>query len=126
MYPKANLTDTVTKVIEKFVPDTLVIESGSIEITNLDIKKVYMDTEKDIEAYRKEWNELVEEDSKNLFNVAIKAAEENPEMKVVIVKRPPRFDLRSEDPKGIKQQLSKFANHVYNQLWFKRGCVILT
>ena len=44
-------------------------------------------------------------------------------MKVFIVKRPTRFDPRSEDPKGIKQQLSKFANHVYDQLWFKRGCV---
>ena len=44
-------------------------------------------------------------------------------MKVVIVKRLPRYGPASSDPKGIKQQLSKFSNHVYDQLWFKKGCV---
>ena len=122
-YPKANVTDTVDKVLQTCEPDTLVLQTGSIEISNIDTKKAYMDTDKDIELYKKEWAAKVEEDSSNLFDVAIKAAEKYPEMKVVIVKRLPRYDPASSDPKGIKQQLSKFSNHVYDQLWFKKGCV---
>ena len=82
-----------------------------------------MDTEKDINEYKSEWVAKVEEDSTNLFKVALNAVEKYPKMKVVIVKRLPRFDPISSEPKGIKQQLSKFAKHVYDKLWFKKGCV---
>ena len=33
----------------------------------------------------------------------------------------PRFDRASKDILGIKSQLSKFANHAYDQLWLKQG-----
>ena len=67
-----------------------------------------MDTEKDIEQYKKDWAAKVEEDSANLYDVAVKAIEKNPTMKVVIVKRLPRYDLDSSDPNQIKSQMSRF------------------
>ena len=42
-------------------------------------------------------------------------------MKVIIVKRLPRYDSSAADPLGIKANLSQFANSVYDQLWFKKG-----
>ena len=115
-YPKANVTDTVEGELEVSEPDTLVLQTGSIEIFKIDVKRAYMDTEKDIEQYKNEWAAKIEEDSTNLFNVALKAVEKYPKMKVFIVKRIPRFDKISSDPKGIKKQLSKFSNNVYDQL----------
>ena len=80
-----------------------------------------MDTDKDIEQYQSEWAAKLEEDSTNLFDVAQKALKKKPNMKVIIVKRLPRYDPASADPNHIKNKLSIFANSVYDQLWFKRG-----
>ena len=63
----------------------------------------------------------MEKDSTNLFNIAQNAIEKKPELKVIIIKRLQRYDPVSADPQGIKHKLSKFANDVYDQLWFKRG-----
>ena len=37
------------------------------------------------------------------------------------MKRLQRFDRTSKCILGIKSQLSKFANHAYDQIWLKRG-----
>ena len=121
-YPNQNFTDAVSKELENTYPDAIILQGGSVEISNIDMKAALMDTEKDIEKYRAEWAAKVEEDSANLFNIAETAVDQNPGMKVIIVKRLPRFDPISSDPKGIKKQLSKFGNHVFDQLWFKKGC----
>ena len=42
-------------------------------------------------------------------------------MKVIIVKRLPRYDPLHQDPLRIKQSLSEYANSYYDQLWFKKG-----
>ena len=44
------------------------------------------------------------------------------EMKVVIMKRLPRFDKQRQDPTKIKSRLSVFGNNVYDHLYFKHGC----
>ena len=121
-FPELNVTtDTVNKVLEKEEPRAIILQAGSIEISNIDVKQALMDTEKDLEQYKKDWAAKVEEDSANLYDVAAKAIKKNPTMKVIIVKRLPRYDTVSSDPKGIKSQLSRFGNHVYDQLWFKGG-----
>ena len=38
------------------------------------------------------------------------------------MKRLARYDRSARDILGIKSQLSKYANHVYDQLWIQRGC----
>ena len=108
--------------MEKDEPRAIILQAGSIEISNINVKEALMDTEKDFEQYKKDWAAKVEEDSANLYDVAVKAIEKNPTMKVIIVKRLLRYDPVSSDPKGIKSQLSRFGNHVYDQLWFKGGC----
>ena len=120
-YPDKNFADTVPKEVEQSKPDAIVLQGGSIEISNIDVKAALMDTEKDIEHYRNEWTAKIEEDSENLYNIAEKALEQNQDMKVIIVKRLPRFDPINSDPKGIKSQLSNFGNHVLDQLWIKKG-----
>ena len=80
-----------------------------------------MDTSKDIQDYKQEWFNKVENDSKNLFNIAEEAIKSKPGLKVVIAKRLPRFDRSSQDILGIKSQLSKYANSVFDQMWTKTG-----
>ena len=55
------------------------------------------------------------------FKIAENAVTDDPNLNVVIVKRLPRFDRSSKDILGIKSQLSNFSNHVYDQLWLKKG-----
>ena len=112
---------TVPKIVERGDIDTLVLQTGSIEITNVDVNKAMMDATKDIKVYKKDWYEKAEKDSTKLFSIAEDAIAKDPHLIVIIVKRPPRFDRASKDISGIKSQLSKFSNHVYDQLWLKNG-----
>ena len=121
LYPEMNFTEIVPEVIEEDSPDTLVLQGGSIEITNIDVKQALMDSNKDIEDYKEEWFSKTEKDSSNLFDIAERAIKKKPKMKVIIVKRLPRNDPFISDPLGIKKKLSKFGNNVYDQLWFRRG-----
>ena len=108
--------------LEKQEPNVAVFQTGSIEITNLNINKAMMDIDQiDIKNYEMEWFRKVENDSANLFKLAVDVIAKHKELKVVILKRLQRFDPSSEDPIGIKKKLSSFANNVYDQLWVKHG-----
>ena len=120
-FKKLNFAAIVPEIVNKGEVDTLVLQTGSIEITNVDVNKAMMDASKDLSEYKREWYSKAEEDSVNLFNIAEGAIARDPNLNVVIVKRLSRFDRTSSDISGIKTQLSKFANHVYDQLWLKRG-----
>ena len=80
-----------------------------------------MDPSNSIEEYKAEWTRKVKDDSTNLFNLAKAAVEMKPDMEVIIVKRLPRYDLKSQDPIHIKQSLSELSNSVYDQLWLENG-----
>ena len=121
LYKKTNFQATVPEIVKNGSADTIVLQTGSIEITNIDVNKAMMDTTKELNQYKKEWFAKAEEDSTNLFSIAEEAIARDENLKVVIVKRLPRFDRTSTDMLGIKSQLSKFVNHVYDQLWLKRG-----
>ena len=121
-YPQANFKRMVPEVLKNEEPDILIMETGSIEISNIKVNEALMDTKKSIEEYKKEWFNKVEEDSENLFAIAEEALKKKPDMKIVIVKRLPRYDRSSQDMIGIKEKLSTFANSVYDQSWIKRGC----
>ena len=120
-YPEQTFEKVVPEVIINNNIGTLVMQAGSVDISKIKVNKAIMDTTKDIKEYKKQWFEQVEEDSKKLFKIAEDAIKHKPELKVVIVKRIPRFDCSSEDILGIKSELSNFANSVYDQLWTKRG-----
>ena len=99
----------------------LIMQTGSIEITNINVDDAMKDTNKRLEEYQKEWFNQTEEDSKDLYKIAEKAIKQRPGLKVVIVKRLPRFDHSSQDVIGIKAKLSTFGNSVLDQQWIKSG-----
>ena len=39
--------------------------------------------------------------------------------KVLILEHPPRFDPKSKDPLCLKPELARYANSLYQQLWFQ-------
>ena len=71
-FPRSNFKAIIPDIVSKKDTDTVVLETGSIEITNMDVNKALMDTQKDINEYRKEWFEKAEEVSTKLFEIAEK------------------------------------------------------
>ena len=60
----------------------------------------------------------LQENSKNLVDVAKEALRQNSRLKkVIILKRISRCDRRSSNLIGIQSELSKYGNSVYDQLW---------
>ena len=53
-FKKKHFREIVPKVVEKEDPDTIVLQTGSIEISNIDVNKALMDSKKDNEEYKKE------------------------------------------------------------------------
>ena len=89
------------KVLDEIETDVLILQGGSIEITDIKVNKDMANSPKELEDLKKEWFEKVEQDSINLFDVAEEASKNDPDMKVVIVKRLPRYDKPSEDILGV-------------------------
>ena len=81
-YPKANFKAIVPKTLQNGQVDTLVLETGSIEITNIDVNKAMMNTNKDIKEYKKEWFEKAENTSKALFELAEDSVAKEPGLNV--------------------------------------------
>ena len=121
-YPKSNFKAIIPDIVKKKDVDTLVLETGSIEISNMDVNKALMDSKKNINEYKREWFEKAEEVSTELFGIAEEAIAVDENLHVIILKRLPRFDRSSNDLIKIKSNLSDFANQMYDQLWLRRGC----
>ena len=54
-YPEVNFNKVVTDTLEKEEPDAIILQTGSIEITNIDVKGALMDPLKSIDQYKAEW-----------------------------------------------------------------------
>ena len=111
-FPKKNLTD-VTK--EALKPGNnykhLVIQCGSVDITNIDTQINPLENLKVSE-------QTASMSSQNIFSVVEDALEKNDHLeKVILLDRPPRYDLDEKDPHHIKTHLSKFANTEFRRLW---------
>ena len=121
-FKEKNFSEVVPIEVENKDIDILVLQSGSIEITDLDINEAVLDTTKDLSDYKREWFKKVEDTSEKLFDIAENALRKNRNIeKVIIVKRLPRFDRGSDDILQMKSKLSEFGNTCYDQLWRKRG-----
>ena len=119
---KENFEAVVPEEIRKEKPDILILQTGNIEITNIEVNKALIDNDISIEEYKRSWFEKVEQDSKHLFEIAQNALKIDKNLqKVVILKRLPRQDRSSADFFGIKSELSNYANAIYDQLWIKMG-----
>ena len=120
-FPNINLKKVVPNVLKRNKPDILVLQAGSVEISNFKVNEALLDTQKSIEKYKEEWFNTVQKNSEELFDIAEEAVKQEPNMKVFIFKRLPRFDKGSADLLRIKSQLSEFGNSVYDQLWIRKG-----
>ena len=118
-FPDLNFEKVVPETIESDDVDTLVLETGSIEISNIDVNRAVMNFDKSVEESKREWFEEAEETSKALFQIAEDCVSKDKELNVVIVKRPPRFDKTTNDILGIKQKISDYANKIYDQCVLK-------
>ena len=117
-----NFKTVISEKIKHEEIDVLVLQTGSIEITDLKVNEAILDTKKDLTEYKKDWFKKVENDSAKVFDVALDALSKNNGIeKVVIVKRLPRYDRSSSDILKIKSELSEFANRAYDQIWQKMG-----
>ena len=111
-FPTKNFNDVIPKELNKFAADVLIVQSGSVDITNLktDIK--------DAEEYMEYFEQQTVVSAHNLFKAVTNAAANHPEIKkLVIFKQIPRYDQSSSNPPGLKPFLSKLFNDTLDKLW---------
>ena len=116
-FPEDNLKNVVPKVLNNDDFDAVILESGNIEITNININEAVMDIKQDIPNLKKKWFNSVENDSMKLFEIAEEAVEKNPDLEVIIVKRLPRHDKSSQDNLDIKwrEKINNKNDKCYNK-----------
>ena len=115
-FPLKNVNDIAQDTLNDTHNDDefteLVLSAPTVDITNLNTANLRPDD--NIEVFKQ--NVVVS--CQNIFSVAEQALRNHPNLKkVLILEHPPRFDQHFLDPVGLKPQLAKFANLMYNQLW---------
>jgi hypothetical protein len=111
--PNKNFTDVISAKQKRGNFSNMVVQSESVDITNLVTKT---NPEKHFDYFRNQ----VEESAKNLFAACEKAVKINPKLKkVVIMKQIPRYDRVDLDPLSVKQALSQIFNNTLTDLWIK-------
>ena len=116
-YPDRNFLGIVPERLRKDNYDTLVLQGGCNEISNIQTNKDF--NVEDVTA----WQEKVFESRAKIFQLAESSLEQNKHVKnVIIVNSLPRFDPSHEDPCGIKANLNSFGNSLYSSFWMQKGC----
>ena len=111
-FPNKNFNDVIPKELNKFDADVLIVQSGSVDITNL--KTNTNETEEFMEYF--EQQAVVS--ANNLFKAVTNAVVNHQKLKkIIIMKQIPRFDQQSSNPPGLKPFLSKRYNETLDQLW---------
>ena len=114
-WPQYNFTDVVKRAIDnpgKDEYDVLVMSAPTVDITNLDTSR--LGPTDNTELYQQ--NVIVS--SQNMFSLAQRSLEQNPNLsKVIIMEHPPRFDKLEVDPTCLKPTLARLANSTMGQLW---------
>ena len=111
---RASFRETVETELEREPVDTLVIQGGTEEVTNLDITG-------DVSSKMESMKKTIKTSFENLFNIAENSLENNSGLqRVVLLKRMFRCDIN--DPDGLKSKLSEYGNRVFEDTWLDRGC----
>ena len=114
-YSNKNFLKVVPERLKKKEYDTLIMQAGSNEISNINVKSPPLNITL--------WERKVEESRRKVFKLAQKSLKNNPSLKkVLILKSLPRFDPSTVDPSSIKSKLNNFGNAVYDSMWLKSGC----
>ena len=114
-YKTRNFLKIVPERLQKKNYDTLIIQAGTNEISNINVEFPSLNI--------KQWENKVQDSRTKVYQLAQKSLKDNPRLKkVIIVKSPPRFDPSTVDPSSIKAKLNKFGNTLYDSMWLKNGC----
>jgi hypothetical protein len=104
-YPDRNFIKTVPALLKKKSFDTLVLQGGCNEISNIKVKANF--TAQDLKL----WEEKVSQSRTKIFEVAEEALEKNKSLqKVIIVNSLPRYDPEDKDVNSVKAKLKQFGN----------------
>ena len=109
-FPTKNFNDVIEKELDKEEADILLVQSGSVDISNLktEDKKV-----QNIEYFKQQ----TVISATNLFTSVTNAAQNHPGLrKIIIFKQTPRFDTTATTEPGMKQNLSKLFNDTLDAL----------
>ena len=110
-FPKSNFTDVVPDLLKKSKYHSLLIQSGSVDISNLLTKD---NTTEYIEYFKQE----TILSAKNTYAVGVNALHVQPSLeKVVIMKQTPRYDPAESDPLLLKPALSQLFNNTLTEQW---------
>ena len=109
-YPERNFLKVVPEKLKNGKYDTLVLQGGSIEITNINTRNE--EKEKNISN----WKNKVKKSSEQMFSLAEQSIATYPGLEVIIVSRIPRFDSTYNDPPQVKSKLSQYGNSLYHNL----------
>ena len=112
-FPASNFKDVIPAELKKAQYQSLILQAGSVDITNLNTKD---DPTKYMEYFRQE----AVKSATNLFSAAVNALTVQPTLsKVVIMKQIPRYDPTHVDPLALKATLSLLFNNTLTDLWMK-------
>jgi hypothetical protein len=104
-YPQHNYTDVAQIELGKKQFDILLLQAGSVDITNLNTKS-------NPTEHFDYFNQQTVLSAKNLFSVAVNALSTHHSLqKVVIFKQIPRYDTTHADPLQLKPALSQIFNN---------------
>ena len=109
-FPHSNFTDVVPAELRKETFHSLVLQSPSVDITNLN-------TSVNPSKYINYFEQQTVISAKNFFSVVENALQIQPKLnKVIVLKLIPRYDPPSIDPLGLKSDLSKMFNEKLEEL----------
>ena len=109
-FPIKNFKDVIVNELDKEETDVLLVQSGSVDITNL---KTEGKQAHNTEYFKKQ----TITSATNLFTSVTNAAKNHPGIKkIIILKQTPRFDITTTTRPGLKQNLSKLYNDTLDTL----------
>ena len=109
-FPTKNFNDVIAKELTKEQTDVLMVQSGSVDITNLK-------TDGDLAENTEYFKQQTIASANNLFMSVSNAVANHPNLKkVIILKQVPRYDAFSSTIPGLKPFLAKLYNDTVDQL----------
>ena len=110
-YPDKNYKNVIEANIENEDVEVMIVQSGSVDITNFDTRKNPTD-------YFDYFRETTIKSAKNIFSLCENALATKATLKkIILMKQIPRYDRSDLDPLSIKQALSQIFNNTLTELW---------
>ena len=111
-FPSKSFQNVIDSEIGKIETDVLIVQSGSVDISNLKTKG------NDVRKYGEYFRQQTVLSASNLFTAVSNALITNNKLnKAIILKQVPRYDPYALDPQGIKSALVQLYNDTIVQLW---------